>query len=354
MKFPIHLKGNGTIAFIAPSMGCSEEPKKSTFNRAQSKLKNLGYNIILGPNCYLNNGIGISNTPEKCGEELTSFYTSDSNDCIISCSGGELMCEILDYVDFEQIKHSKPKWFMGYSDNTNFTFLLTTIADIASIYGPCAASFGMEPWHESIQDSLDLLLGKKLKMTGYSMWQLNRKMSQEPCQPYNLSEKVIIKYFLPDGSSNIDDDNESSIVDIRFSGRLIGGCVDCLSTLVGTNYDHVIEFSEKYKNDGIVWFLETCDLTIISTRRVLWQMDHNGWFKNCKGFLIGRPLGNVYSQQFGINHYQSYLQVLKKFNVPILFDVDIGHHPPMIPLICGSYATITSNGKIYDVEMMEK
>ena len=46
------------------------------------------------------------------------------------------MCEILEYVDWNKIKSAEPKWFMGYSDNTNFTFLLNTIADTARIYGP--------------------------------------------------------------------------------------------------------------------------------------------------------------------------------------------------------------------------
>ena len=65
------------------------------------------------------------------------------------------MGEDLPYVDFEKIKEAKPKWYLGYSDNTNMTFLLTTLCDVASIYGPCAAAFGMEPWHPAIQDAFD-------------------------------------------------------------------------------------------------------------------------------------------------------------------------------------------------------
>lgn len=60
------------------------------------------------------------------------------------------MCEILDYVDFDKIRKADPKWYLGYSDNTNFTFLLTTLCDTASIYGPCAGSLrrnpGMKQW----------------------------------------------------------------------------------------------------------------------------------------------------------------------------------------------------------------
>lgn len=87
MKFPILLKENGTIAFIAPSFGCSDDPKKGNLIIAQENLKNLGDHILLGPNSYLNDSIGISNTPQKCAEELVTSYTSDDNDCIISFNG---------------------------------------------------------------------------------------------------------------------------------------------------------------------------------------------------------------------------------------------------------------------------
>ena len=39
------------------------------------------------------------------------------------------MCEILPYIDFEKIRNSEPKWFFGYSDNTNLIFLLATLCD---------------------------------------------------------------------------------------------------------------------------------------------------------------------------------------------------------------------------------
>lgn len=50
------------------------------------------------------------------------------------------MCETMNFVDFEKIKSAAPKWYMGYSDNTNFTFLLSTICDTAAVYGPCAGT----------------------------------------------------------------------------------------------------------------------------------------------------------------------------------------------------------------------
>ena len=180
MRYPEFLNNNGTIGFVAPSYGCSTEPYKECFENALRRFQGMGYNTELGPNCFLGEGIGISNTPKACGEELTKYYCADTNDVLISCGGGELMCETLDYVDFEKVKNAKPKWYMGYSDNTNFTFLLTTICDTASIYGPCAASFGMEPLHESLKDALDTLEGKKSEFSGYDMWEKESLDDEKP------------------------------------------------------------------------------------------------------------------------------------------------------------------------------
>ena len=101
MRYPSFLQEQGTIGFVAPSFGCAEPPYKTAFLHAQEKLAESGYKLELGPNCYAREGIGISNTPEKCGEELNDFLCSDKSDVLISCGGGELMCEVLDYVDFD-------------------------------------------------------------------------------------------------------------------------------------------------------------------------------------------------------------------------------------------------------------
>ena len=171
MRFPKFIKRGDTIGFVAPSFGCDTEPYKTAFGRAQENFRNMGFGIQIGPNCYVGEGIGISNKPELCGQEINDYYTSEKNDALISCGGGELMCEILNYIDFDRLRAADPKWFMGYSDNTNLTFLLTTLCDTASIYGPCAAAFGQEPWHRSVADAMAVLQGQKLSFAGYDGWE---------------------------------------------------------------------------------------------------------------------------------------------------------------------------------------
>lgn len=368
MRYPKFLQDNGAIGFVAPSCGCATEPYRSAFDNAQKKWSGMGYRMKLGPNCYAGEGVGISSTPQACGQELTEGYCDKDSDILISCGGGELMCEILDYVDFERIKKADPKWYLGYSDNTNFTFLLTTLCDTASIYGPCAGTFGMEPWHESLSDTMALLRGEKLTMKGYDRWERESLKDEEhPCVPYNLTEPSVIKYLLPDGRTNVESlakagsqsnttraavgDRDRSAPQIDFSGRLLGGCVDCLVNFLGTEYDRVTDFAERYQEDGILWFLEACDLNLMGIRRAMWQMEHAGWFRHCSGFLIGRPRVGMGVEEFGIDEYQAVIEMLAKYRVPILMDVDIGHVSPMMPLVCGSMARVVSDGKTYSVEM---
>lgn len=360
MRYPHFLQPNGTIGFVAPSFGCATEPYKTAFLNAQKKWRQDGYQLQFGPNCYEAKGIGISNTPQACGRELEESYCSTDNDCLISCGGGELMCEILDYVDFDKIRKAEPKWYMGFSDNTNMTFLLATLCDTASVYGPCAASFGMEPGHPALDDAMALLQGRKLSLQGYDMWEKESLKDEEnPLVSYNLTEKTQIKYILPDGRTNIESlsgkgqkkAGEAEPVDIAFSGRLLGGCMDCLVNLTGTKYDKTAAFAKWYQEDGILWFLEACDLNLMSIRRAMWQMEHAGWFRHCSGFLIGRPRISMEIEEFGIDHYQAVYEMLKDYHVPVMMDVDIGHLPPMMPLICGSIAHVTSDGRKYTVNM---
>lgn len=329
MRYPEFLNENGRIGFIAPSFGAVIEPYHSRFENARKIFAEKGFSCVLGPNCYEDKGIGKSNTPEKCAEEINDFFTSDKCDVIISCGGGETMCEDLPFVDFDTIATAKPKWYMGFSDNTNLTFTLPTICDTAAIYGPCAGSFGMEPWHQSIDDAFDLLCGKKAEVDNYAMWEKNDGNDENPLAPFNATEPFNMKICV----------GEAEKEKTSFSGRLIGGCLDCLEILCGTSFDKVVDFTEKYADDGIIWFLEACELNPMGVRRALWELDNAGWFKNVRGFLIGRPM-LIDADGMGFDRFTAISGILGKYEVPILFDLDIGHLPPMMPIVSGALADV--------------
>lgn len=357
MRYPKFLQAGGTIGFPAPSYGANIEPYKTAFGHALETFQAKGFSTVVGPNAYAGDGIGISATPGKCAAELTDMYCSSDNDVLISIGGGELMCETLANVDFDAIRAAEPKWFQGFSDNTNFTFALATLADTAAVYGPCAGSFGMEPWHPCLEDSLGVLNGSlaragadgatHLTTHGYSHFEVEgRKDAEHPLAPYNCTQLSLKRVFaggemrLGDGAAHME-------------GRLLGGCMDILAMLVGTRFDNVAAFNERYRENGVIWFLESCDLNPMAIRRALWQMLNAGWFETAKGFVIGRPLcGN--EPLLGLSATEAVRGILEPLGVPIVMDADIGHIPPSMPVICGSYAHVTCMGNDVSIEHIFK
>lgn len=365
MRYPQFLKKGGVIGFVAPAFGCNTEPHKSKFDHARELFRKRGYGEKLGPNCYLGEGVGISSTPEKCAEELTEAYLDPESDVLIACAGGELMCEVISQMDFKRIREARPKWYLGYSDNTNMIFLLATLCDVAAVYGANAASFGLDPWHTSMEDTLGILKGSLKEVRGYEKWEREGLVGEEnPLAPWNLQEERVLKLWVPweraaeadvETAGNFaasepgrEDARESGRLiedarrfhgSLRMTGRLIGGCMDCLVNLTGTRFDKVWEFQERYAEDGFLWFLESCDLNVFAIRRAMWQMEEAGWFRYVKGFLIGRPL--CYGQEMmGLDAYEAVLAVARKYRVPVVMDADLGHLPPAMPIVSGSIGTV--------------
>ena len=332
MRYPDFLNKNERIGFIAPSFGCSTLPYSLLFEKAKQRFTEWGYSIVEGPNCTASSGIGKSNAPQNCADEINDFFINDRSDIIISCGGGETMCEDLPYVDFAGIAKARPKWYLGYSDNTNLTYTLPVLCDTAAVYGPCVSDFGMEPLHKAVGDAFRIMTGEIGSVTNYDKWEIEQIRSEEnPYAPYNVTEDFNMRIFI----------GKDEYEEAAFCGRLIGGCLDCLVNLIGTAFDGTKEFCERYKNDGIIWFLESCDLNTMDCRRALWQMEQAGWFKNVKGFIIGRPC--QYNDRFiDYTIHDSFIDMLAGFGVPVLIDADLGHLPPMMPIVSGARAKVTA------------
>ncbi|MCR4791883.1 MAG: LD-carboxypeptidase [Lachnospiraceae bacterium] len=348
MKYAEFLKDGGCIGFPAPSFGCNIEPYYSCFQHALEFFESKGYKTLPGPNSTLGEGVGISNTPEKCAGELMDMYLSLDNDAIISCGGGELMCEILEHLDFEKLKDADPKWFMGYSDNTSFLLPLVTLCDIAGIYGPCADHFGARELHDVTQTAFDVFCGRKSKVHSYDSFQIEKiKGEEDPLAPFNLTEVSYKSVF--DGKKLYAPGKFDG--KLKFEGRLIGGCMDILVNLLGTPFEDVRGFMNRYAEDGIIWCLESCDLNVFDIRRAMWHFDKAGWFDKglLGGFVIGRPENG--EEMMGLDHINAVLPVLEKMGVPAVLDADLGHVPPSMPLVFGSIGHVTVSGNDVEIEM---
>lgn len=329
MKHGPFLNNDKTLYLIATSFGCTISPYKERLDKAISNFKDKNINVFEGK--YIRKKYRLlASTPKIIADEFLNAYKNF--DMIQSVGGGEAMIEILPYINFEKIKKLPPKFFMGYSDNTVLTFLLPTICDVMSIYGGCAPEFGSNTLIDYQLDQINLIKGLKFKFKGYPMYEIESLKDDDPYSSLNLTEKSVIS------TCNLNDD--------YIEGRIIGGCIDVVSTLIGTKYDNIKSFNEKY--DDIIWFFEACDMTPIEVYRRLLQMKYANWFIKAKAFVFGRPLNKKI--MFDKDYKDYIIYALKDLNLPIIFDLDIGHVKPQIPVIVGSKCKINVYDNTYDIE----
>ena len=259
------------------------------------------------------------------GHKFNEAYFDNKSKMVLNLAGGDYQYETMPYIDYKKIKESTPKWVQGYSDTTHITFLLPTLCDVASVYGEGMGGFATHYLSEEAKNNLKLLKGETLIQHSYEM--------------YDEVENKEDPLALPEYSKKVEWKTLNKEKEVTINGRLIGGCLDVLVTLCGTKFDNVKNFIEKYKNDGFIWYFDICDLSSVGVYRALFQLENANWFKYVKGFIIGRTLSKV--EPLGYQFIDAYKDVLAKYNVPVIYDFDISHVKPSLPVINGAIANVS-------------
>ena len=316
MIYPKFLNKNDTIGICALSAGVGHKIDK--FNESLEVLKKEGYKIKETASVRIN--ALSSNTPINRALELDELITNKNINMIMCASGGDSQIETVPYINYENIKNN-PKWLMGASDPTNLLFIVTTMLDIATIYGFNAGSY-YKNGCKSQDYNLNILKGKL------------------------ITQKSFTKYI-----DFIDEINDREIYkevaykgELKTNGRIIGGCLDCISKLVGTKYDHVNNFIDKYKNDGIIWYFDIFSMSAYDTYLTLLQLKYAGYFRYCKGILFGRiAFPNIENSEYIKDYEIAYKKALE--DIKYVSEIDIGHTFESFTLINGALVNINIENK---------
>lgn len=323
MKYPKFLNTNDLIGVPAPSDGARDELKINKFKHAKKYFEDNNYKVLLSKNIYKSNN-GRSADKKTRAHEVNDMFENSDVDLLLCAAGGEFLVEILPYIDFDIIKNN-PKYICGFSDPTGLLYPITTLCDIATIYGNNFSSFGEDTFYQCHYDFLDIITGKKLSEESYDMYEGEYPEKVTGLEGLNLTDKV---YWHTLDNKKVD-----------MTGRIIGGCFDIIAELAGTKYDGINSFNEKYKDDGIIWYFDNCELSTEETIRVLWKMNELGYFKYTKGVIFGRF--GVDTSYFGYDVEHCLKDsVLSELNIPIIYDADVSHKGPSLTIINGSIAHV--------------
>ena len=336
MNIPDFIKKGGIIGVTAPSAGFTEQVDLTKLESAKFNLSEKGYEVI--ETCNVRKcEKGRSSTGKKRAEEFLSLIRNEEVKYILSASGGDFLMEMLEYLNYELIK-SNPKWIQGYSDNTGLIYPITTICDMATVYSGNIGDYGMSLWHDAVKNNLKILEGKNIEQKEFDLFENEYVKKVTGYEGYNLTDKVKYEFVSENKSEN-------------FTGRLLGGCLDVLIMLCGTKYDKTEEFVRKYKEDGIIWYLESFDLSSARIQCALWQLKEAGWFEGAKGFLFGRPC--FFREEYETDFNEAVKTALDSINLPIITGCDIGHRPPRLTMINGLVAEISFDGEHFKMKYPE-
>lgn len=351
MIYPEFIKKGGTIGVTAPSDGNKKDTDFIRLDSAKEKLQAKGYKLM--ETAHVRSSYkGRSTDGKTRADEFAELIKNTDVQWIISAKGGDYLMEMLPFVDFNMMK-DYPTWIQGYSDNTGIIHTVTTNCDMATVYGCNFNDFGMESWHKAISDNLSILEGNPITQTSFDQYEDGFYDRVTGLEGYNLGKQVYWRNVTENKTDNTTENKKDNVTgnttdnttknattqEVTVSGRLLGGCLDVLLNLVGTKYDKTVPFLEKYKEDGILWYLESFSLSSEALTRGLWQLREAGWFQTAKGFVFGRPA--FFDEEGEISYEEAVLTAIGGLSVPVILDADIGHKAPAMTIINGAMGTIT-------------
>jgi len=328
ISYPILTKGV-TIGVTAPSSGV-EEQLHAILKDACHRMEEKGYKIECGETAWKQYKAESAPAKQRA-VEFNGMMEDERIQMIIPPWGGELLIEVLPYIDYENLKQ---KWILGYSDTSLLLLAITLKTGIATAHGTNLVDLRGEYWDETTamwETVLSTPMGESVLQQSSLKFQKEWKHDQpSPCV-FHLTEKTSWKCTDPGK--------------IVIKGRLLGGCVDVIHHLVGTPYGDVGSFRQQHVNDEpIVWFFENCEQTVTDLKRSLLQMKMAGWFDHCSGIMFGRSEANHVVEGYTV--LDMYGELAEELGIPIVYDIDCGHVPPQITLVNGAFAEVeVENGK---------
>lgn len=328
IKYP-HLQAGTTIGVTAPSSGVSPD-LHSLMKQACTRMERHGYNVICGDTVWTQHKAKSAPAHTRAAE-LNDMMLDNQIGLVIPPWGGELLIEIIPYLDFDKFKS---KWILGYSDLSVLLLATTLKTGMATAHGTNLFDLRAEVSDETTamwQSVLSTKLNENITQVSSEKYQSEWKHDESSSSVFHLIEPTQWKVV------------EASAIKIQ--GRLLGGCIDVIRHLIGTPYGDVKQFRQQFiEDEPLIWYLENCELSTVDLRRSLVQMKLAGWFEHCQGIVFGRSAANQPVNGYTVEDV--YTELREELQIPIAYDIDCGHMPPQITFVNGAWAEIeVSQGK---------
>lgn len=333
------------IAIISLSSGIIGEPFiQFEVEIGLQRLKKFGVNVKFMPHTRM--GLEyIKEHPEKRAEDLLAAFRDPEIDMILCAIGGDDTYRLLPYLfDHNELADAvTDKVFLGFSDTTINHLMLRKVG-LHTFYGQaflpdiCEIGPKMHPYTLKYFKEL-ITTGRIREITPSDIWYEERH-SFTPDQVGTKTPSHTNQGFeLLQGAS-------------VFTGEILGGCIDSLYDFFnGDRYAEMPDFCQKYqlfptlqewKNKILLLESSEEKPTPEKYRKALEYLKETGVFDVVSGVLIGKPMDEIYANEYK----QLLVDVIDKPDLPIVYNINIGHAMPRCIIPFGVNAIVDTEQQV--------
>jgi len=333
------------VAIVSLSCGLVGEPfVQFEVEIGLRRLKEYGLNVRFMPHA-LKGMEYIRDHPEKRAEDLLAAFRDPEIDMILCAIGGDDTYRLLPYLfDHNELAEAvTDKVFLGFSDTTINHLMLHRVG-LRTFYGQaflsdiCELGPEMHPYTRRYFEEL-ITTGGIREITPSDIWygererfapdQVGRQLPACPDHGFELLQGPPV-----------------------FSGKILGGCIDSMYDMFnGDRYADMPVLCRKYRLfpdaedwKGRILLLESSEEkpTPEIYRRALEYLRDTGVFDAVSGVLAGKPMDETYADEYR----QLLKEVIGRPDLPIVFNVNIGHAMPRCIIPFGVDAVVDAGKQV--------
>ena len=327
------------VAIVSLSSGIiGEDFVRHEVEIGVKRLENFGMNVRFMPHAM--KGIEyVKNHPKDRAADLLYALKDPEVEMILCAIGGDDTYRLLPYLfgHGELAGAVSNKIFLGFSDTTVNHFMFHKVG-MKTFYGQsflsdlCELDKEMLPYTRGYFEEL-IRFGTIREVRPSSVWYEERTDFGVDQIGVPLTSHPDSGFVLLQGSP-------------LFSGKILGGCIDTLYDFFnGDRYADMPLLCQKYglfpkKEDWVqkILLLESSEEKMPPSKyeKAMAALKETGIFEVLSGVLVGKPMDETYAREYR----QILTDVIDSPDLPIVWNVNIGHAQPRCILPFGVKATV--------------
>jgi muramoyltetrapeptide carboxypeptidase len=298
---PRRLAPGDTVALVAPA---SATFRPVELEIARESLEALGFGVRVGGHLLDRHGYLAGRDADRA-RDINQFFADETVRAVLPIRGGWGSSRVLPHLDFDVIGRN-PKVLLGYSDITALLLAVHAKTGLVTFHGPN----GLGRWDE------------------YSVEYFRRLLIQGETLTFENPRKLADRNVLTPTEHRV-----QTITPGMARGRLLGGNLTVLTTIIGSEYLPAW--------DGAIFFCEDVDEGFYRLDRMFTQMKLAGILSKIRGFVFGTCAECGPGQGFGgLTLEEIFEDHIAPLGVPAWTGAMIGHQTAQWTLPVGAEVEI--------------